>query len=360
METLDSAPSGAASAPQPFSGLTPDRILDALDSVGLRGDGRLLALNSYENRVYQVYLEDPLPGEAGASGDPAVVVKFYRSGRWSDAAILEEHQFLAALAGAEVPVVPPIGLPDGVTRAGQSTPAKTLQYFEGLRFSVYRRRGGRAPELDDPQVLTWLGRFLGRVHAIGAAESFACRPVLDVRSHAEQPRDLLLAGEFIPQELREVYRGVADQAISGARRVFERVPQLRVLRVHGDFHAGNILWTDRGPHIVDFDDTCTAPAIQDLWMLLSGDRDAMGAQIQHVLAGYEQFFAFDPVELQLIEPLRTLRMMHYAAWIARRWDDPAFPAAFPWFNTQRYWQDHILALREQIAMMDEPPIALPR
>jgi len=323
-------------AAAPYAGLTPDTVLNALEHLGLRPDGRLLALNSYENRVYQVGMEE----------GPPVVAKFYRPARWSDAQILEEHAFVLALAAHELPVVAPQELSGGAT----------LSAFEGFRFAVYPRRGGRAPEFDDPTTLEWMGRFLGRIHAVGATEAFAHRPALDIASFGEESRDYLLAHHFIPTDLMAAWSSVVTQALDGARRGFERAGGVRTLRLHGDCHAGNVLWTDDGPHFVDFDDCRTGPAVQDLWMLLSGDRPDMTRQLADVLSGYEDFFDFDRRELHLIEPLRTLRLIHYSGWLARRWDDPAFPMAFPWFNTQRYWQDRILELREQIALMDELPL----
>jgi Ser/Thr protein kinase RdoA (MazF antagonist) len=322
----------------PYAGLTPDTVLNALESVGLRADGRLLALNSYENRVYQV----------GTDDGPPVVAKFYRPARWSDAQILEEHAFVLELAERELPVVAP------QTFAGGAT----LHAFAGFRFAVYPRRGGRAPELDDPDTLEWMGRFIGRIHAVGATRAFAQRPALDIATFGEEPREYLLAHGFIPDDLMPAWSSVVAQALDGVRRGFDRAGDVRTLRLHGDCHAGNVLWTDDGPHFVDFDDCRTGPAVQDLWMLLSGDRPDMTRQLLDVLAGYEDFFDFDPRELHLVEPLRTLRLIHYSAWLARRWDDPAFPAAFPWFNTERYWQDRILELREQIALMDEPPLSV--
>jgi len=318
-----------------FAGLTPDHVLDAVDSLGLRSDGRLLALNSYENRVYQVGLEDSTP----------IVAKFYRPGRWSDAAILEEHAFVSDLASREIPVVPALAMHD-----------KTLHTYADFRFSVFAKHGGRAPELDHPATLEWLGRFIGRIHAVGAIVPYQHRPTLDMASFGEEPSTYLLSHDFIPLELVEVYRGVVAQALDGVRHCFDRAGAVGSLRLHGDCHIGNVLWTDAGPHFVDFDDSRMGPAVQDLWMLLSGERGEMTRQLADLLAGYEDFHDFDPRELHLIEALRTLRLIHYAAWIARRWDDPAFPAAFPWFNTQRYWQDRILELREQIALMDEPPL----
>ena len=319
----------------PYASLTPDTILDALESVGLRGDGRLLALNSYENRVYLVNLEDA----------PPVVAKFYRPLRWTDAQILEEHAFVAELAEREIPAVPPMVRENG-----------TLHRFKGFRFAVYPKCGGRTPELDDPATLEWMGRFIGRLHAIGAITPFVERPTLDIATFGDEPRAFLLAHNFVPPDLLEAYRTVSEMALAGVRHSFSRAGDARSLRLHGDCHAGNVLWTPDGPHFVDFDDARMGPAVQDLWMLLSGDRAAMTRQLSDVLAGYEDFHDFDPRELHLIEALRTLRLIHYAAWIARRWDDPAFPAAFPWFNTPRYWQDRILELREQIAAMDEPPL----
>lgn len=323
----------------PFADLTPDRILDALESVGLSPDGRQLALNSYENRVYQVWMEDDAP----------LIVKFYRPQRWSDAAILEEHRFVAELAEREIPAVPALSL-DG----------HTLHRFGEFRFSLFPRQGGRAPELSDPRALEWLGRFLGRIHAVGAIEPYRERPALDIETFGTEPRNWLAESGFIPAELRSVWLGTADMALAGVRHCFDRAGTVARLRIHGDCHMGNVLWLDRGeaqgPHFVDFDDSRMGPAVQDLWMLLSGDREEMQRQLGHVLTGYEDFCAFNPRETHLIEALRTLRLIHYSAWIARRWDDPAFPAAFPWFESPRYWQDRILELREQIALMDEAPL----
>ena len=335
------SPSAAAPhpPPHPYSALTPDLVLDALDAVGIHGDGRLVALGSYENRVYQVMLDD----------QPPVVAKFYRPGRWSDAQILEEHAFVRALADAEVPSVPP-----------REIGGRTLFEHAGFRYAVHDKCGGRPPELDRDDVLEWIGRFLGRLHAVGARERFAQRPAIDIATYGEAPRAFLLDGGFVPDELREAWSAASALALDGVRRAYDRAGAPRTLRVHGDVHAGNVLWIAdgpmRGPHFVDFDDARTGPAIQDLWMTLSGDRESMQRQMRKVLEGYERFRALDRAELALIEPLRTLRLLHYSGWIAQRWDDPAFPAAFPWFGTTRYWQDRILELREQIGAMDEPPI----
>jgi len=322
----------------PYAGLTPDTVLDALDGLGLRGDGRLLPLNSYENRVYQVWMED----------GPSVVTKFYRPARWSDGAILEEHAFMQELAEREIPVVTPTAIGD-----------RTLHEYHGFRFTVFPKRGGRAPELEDPDTLKWMGRFLGRIHAIGALRRFADRPMLDLATFGEEPRAFILGNGFLPADLAASWTSIVDMALDGIRRSFDRAGSVRTIRLHGDCHAGNVLWTDAGPHFVDFDDCRTGPAVQDLWMLLSGDRPAMTAQLGDVLEGYDQFCEFDRRELNMVEALRTLRMIHYEAWLARRWNDPAFPAAFPWFNTQRYWQDQILDLREQVARLDEPPLSPP-
>jgi Ser/Thr protein kinase RdoA (MazF antagonist) len=325
------------SGPAPYDDLTPDRLLDAIETTGLRPDGRLLALNSYENRVYQVWLED----------GPVVVAKFYRPGRWRDEQILEEHAFAEELLGHELPVVAPLRL------AGA-----TLAHHHGFRLAVYPRRGGRAPELDDPAVLRWIGRLLGRMHRVGAARPFISRERLGIAELGDASRDTLLAGDWIPPDLLPAWRGIADMALAQIRTAFEQVGDVRQIRLHGDCHAGNILWTDEGPHFVDLDDARTGPAIQDLWMLLSGDGPAMAAQLREVLAGYETFHEFDRRELALIEPLRTLRLLHYSAWIARRWGDPAFPAAFPWFGTGRYWQDRVLELKEQVGAMSEAPLVV--
>jgi len=326
-------------APHPYSALNPECVLDALDSIGLRGDGRLLGLNSYENRVYQVGIEDDKP----------LVVKFYRPGRWSDAAILEEHAFTDELAAREIPVVPALAL--GPDRA-------TLHHFNGFRFAVFTRHGGRAPELSDPSVLEWTGRFIARIHAVGVIKPYLQRPAIDIATFGIEPCEFLQGSQFIPADLRAAYASVAAQALDGVRRCYERAGELPQLRLHGDCHGGNVLWTDAGPHFVDFDDSRMGPAIQDLWMMLSGERADQVRQMCDILAGYEDFCEFDPRQLHLVEALRTLRLIHYSAWLARRWDDPAFPVAFPWFNTQRYWQDRILELKEQISLMDEPPLPI--
>ena len=341
----------AAGSRHPYETLTPDRVLDALASVGLLGDGRLLALSSYENRVYQIHLE-------AAAGAPAevVVAKFYRPGRWSEAQILEEHAFGAELAGTEIPVVCPLQI-DG----------RTLHRFDDFLFSVCPRRGGRAPELDDFEVLEWIGRFLARIHAVGARGAFAQRPALDLQSFGTASRDWLLGHDMIPLDVQGDWQKACTTALAliaasplpGARRGDDGA--IRTLRLHGDCHPGNILWTptDRpngGPHFVDLDDARTGPAVQDLWMLLSGDRGQRTVQLSGLLDGYEQFRSFDRRELALIEPLRTLRLIHYSAWLARRWSDPIFPVNFPWFGSSDYWKGQVQMLEEQIEAMQEEPL----
>jgi Ser/Thr protein kinase RdoA (MazF antagonist) len=316
----------------PYAALTPDVVLDACAALGLRPDGRLLSLASYENRVYQVWMEE----------GPPVVAKFYRPGRWSAGQIAEEHAFAHELAEHEIPVVAPIH----------------ASKFNDYHVALYPRRGGRPPELEDPKTLEWIGRFIGRIHARGATKKFELRESLTIASFGTGPREWLLAHNFIPADLLDAWKAVTEQAVFLIKACYQRAGNVNAIRLHGDCHAGNILWTDEGPHFVDLDDSRMGPAMQDLWMLLSGERAAMTRELSDVLAGYEQFMEFDRRELALLEALRTLRLIHYSAWIARRWDDPAFPAAFPWFNTQRYWQDRILELREQIALMDELPLAV--
>jgi Ser/Thr protein kinase RdoA (MazF antagonist) len=328
----------------PYETLTPDTVLDALASAGLHGDGRMMALSSYENRVYQVALEAPV------AGCEQVVAKFYRPGRWSDEAIREEHAFALELAAAEVPAVAPLVLEGG-----------TLHHHGGFAFSVCPRRGGRAPELDDEEVLEWIGRFLARIHTVGATAPFAHRPLLDLASFGAEPRSWLLDHGLIPMDVEGDWRRACDTALAavaeGLGGAQGYAPQFQLLRLHGDCHPGNILWTpDQGPHFVDLDDARTGPAVQDLWMLLSGERTQRQRQLGALLDGYEQFRDFDRRELALIEPLRTLRLIHYSAWLARRWDDPAFPAAFPWFGSSDYWKGQVQMLEEQLEAMAEPPL----
>jgi Ser/Thr protein kinase RdoA (MazF antagonist) len=323
---------------RPFQDLTPDRIMDAVESTGLRCDGRLSALNSFENRVYQVGIEAAAP----------VIAKFYRPGRWSERAIGEEHAFCIELAGAEIPVVAPLDLGAG----------RTLASAHGFRFALYPKCPGRAPELDDDATLEWLGRFVARIHVFGQRTAFVHRPHIGIESYGDSPLALLLKADLLPDKLCQAYSAAASHALQRVRARYADAGKIAQIRLHADCHAGNILWTQDGPHFVDFDDCRMGPAIQDLWMLLSGDRTSMTRQLAAVIEGYRMFRDFNAAELWLIEPLRTLRMIHHSAWLTERWQDPAFPVAFPWFGTERYWQDQILALKEQIAALDEPPLPL--
>jgi len=337
----------------PYAGLGPDGVLDALDAVGLRGDGRLIQLNSYENRVFQVFLED----------GRVVVAKFYRPGRWSDAQILEEHSYTVELAAQEIPVAAPWPLaldPQSMHAERLSLCGPTLAQLrldEGdYRFSVTPRMAGRAPELEDPATLEWIGRFLGRLHAVGATGRFAHRQTMDLATFGTGPRDWLLEHGDIPPDCLPAWQRATEAALAAAAELFAQVGTARTLRLHGDCHPGNILWTDAGPHFVDLDDAVNGPATQDLWMLLSGDRASRSRQLAALLDGYEQFMDFDWRELRLVEALRTLRIVHHSAWLARRWDDPAFPVAFPWFASPSYWADQTTRLNEQLDAMAEPPL----
>lgn len=333
----------------PYESLTPERVVDALEALGLPCDGRLQALSSYENRVYQASLED------GRS----VVAKFYRPGRWSEAQILEEHEFAAELSAAEVPVVAPLLL-DG----------RTLHRSDGFLYSVSPRRGGRAPELEDPEVLEWIGRFLARLHDVGSAHAFLHRPAVDLATLGLESREFLLGKDAMPLEVQSLWARRCDEALAivglcPALKGDGGTDAVRRLRLHGDCHVGNILWTPvdvpaaqgPGPHFVDLDDARMGPAVQDLWMLLSGERALRNEQLGCLLDGYEQMREFDRRELALIEPLRTLRLIHYSAWLARRWDDPAFPRSFPWFGTRDYWMGQVQMLEDQIEAMAENPLS---
>lgn len=324
--------------PKPYENLDPELLLAAIESVGFECDGRLLALNSYENRVYQV----------GIEGGSPVVVKFYRPGRWSDDQILEEHEFTLELAAREIPVVAPLVDANG----------NTLHHYDGFRFSVYPRRGGRTPELENLDHLAWMGRFIGRIHAVGGIKPFAHRPSLTIESFGRETSAFLLENGFIPLELERPYRDLVDELLVAMAGSYDQAGDIKNIRLHGDCHPGNILWTDQGPHFVDFDDARMGPAVQDLWMLLSGGRQDQTLQLDAVLDGYREFQDFDLRELHLIEALRTLRIIHYAAWLGRRWEDPAFQMNFPWFNTHHYWQEHVAHLREQLFQMEQVPLTV--
>ena len=342
-------PVSALPSLHPYESLTPDVVMDALAHIGLHGDGRLMALSSYENRVYLVHLED---GPDALKGLDAVVVKFYRPSRWSEAQILEEHAFASELMAAEVPAVGPLVIE-----------GRTLHHFGGFAFSVSPRRGGRPPELDDWEVLEWIGRFLARIHTVGAGQPFKHRPALDLQSFGTESRDWLLGHDKVPLDVQAAWTTACDKALDiiAASGLDAAHNAFHPIRLHGDCHAGNILWTPTerpggGPHFVDLDDARTGPAVQDLWMLLSGDRAQRSGQLSAMVEGYEQFREFDRRELVLIEPLRTLRLIHYSAWLARRWDDPAFPIAFPWFGSSDYWKGQVQMLEEQMEQMAEPPL----
>jgi Ser/Thr protein kinase RdoA (MazF antagonist) len=321
----------------PYSELSPETVLDAIEALEFRCDGRVLALNSYENRVYQIGLEE---------GEP-LVAKFYRPGRWSDAAIREEHAFSGELAAQEIPVVAPL------VREGES-----LHVHHGFRYAVFPRRGGRWPELGLIDEREWVGRFLGRIHAVGRASAFRERGALSMEDLGRNARDFALDGEWMPDYLATKYADLTEELLEAVEVRASRWGGARLGRILGDCHRGNILWTDLGPHFVDLDDCLTGPAIQDVWMLLSGGLQEMRTELQDLLKGYEQFLPFDRREIALIEPLRALRMIHYSAWLARRWHDPAFPKAFPWFAEPRYWEQHYRSLEDQLAAVLEPPLEL--
>ena len=321
----------------PYDRLTPDMIIDAVESAGYLSDARLLALNSYENRVYQVGIEDSTP----------LIAKFYRPERWSEAQILEEHRFSLELQDAEISVVAPMVNDQGAT----------LHTFEGFQFALFLRRGGYPPELDNLDNMLVLGRTLGRIHAVGRAGQFNARHSMSVQRMLSDSRALLLE-KFIPRDLVPAYESLTADLEQQVRSIFSEVQPEDFIRIHGDCHVGNILWRDNTAHFVDFDDCCAAPAMQDLWMFLNGERHDRQLQLSELVEGYSEFCDFDPRQIRWIETLRTLRLIHYAAWLGRRWEDPAFPRSFTWFNTERYWADHILELREQMSALQEEPLQL--
>lgn len=316
----------------PYANLNPTLILNAVESLGLQCSGSLLALNSYENRVYQVGIEDQSP----------VIAKFYRPHRWTDAAIKEEHQFAITLRDRDIPVIAPI----------QNANGETLFHFDDYRFAIFQRQGGRALELDNLDHLELMGRFLGRLHGVGAIQPFTQRVTINADTFGYQPYQYLLDSNFIPEEVRHNYSRIVSIVLERVKQCFAAVGNVPLLRLHGDCHAGNVLWTDAGPHIVDLDDCMMGPAIQDIWMLLSGNKEQVKSQLDRILSGYTEFYDFNYRELYLIEALRSLRMIHYTAWLAKRWNDPAFPPNFPWFNTARYWQSQLEHLNEQAILLE--------
>ena len=316
--------------PTPYVNLDPDAILSAIESIGFQCNGSLMPLNSYENRVYQIGIEDKEP----------LIAKFYRPDRWSSDAIIEEHQFASELFQHEIPIVAPI-----------VTNNETLHTYQGFHFALFPRQGGRALELDNLEQLEWMGRLLGRLHAIGACKSFQYRIKVNAETYGYQPYQFLLDNNFIPTEIKQNFCDNMTSALRLVEQQFRAINDYEKIRLHGDCHAGNILWRDTGLHIVDLDDCLTGPAIQDIWMLTSGNTHDTKIQLKHILQGYREFYHFNPRELHLTEALRTLRMIHYSGWLAKRWEDPAFPINFPWFNTSKYWENQLQHLREQVSLM---------
>lgn len=314
----------------PYATLHPDLILDAIESVGFKCSGSLLALNSYENRVYQIGIDDAEP----------VIAKFYRPNRWTNNAILEEHQFALELSALEIPVIAPLSMNN-----------QTLHIFKEFRFAIFPRKGGRPLELDNLDQLEWMGRFVGRLHAVSASRSFKYRGKIDIKNYGHTPYQFLMKNNFIPEHLQKNYSLTVEKILQELERIIKNAEPTRLIRLHGDCHAGNVLWNESGPQIVDLDDCLTGPAIQDIWMLLSGNEDQVQHQLERVLSGYHQFADFNYRELKLIEPLRTLRMMMYSGWLAARWNDPAFHVSFPWFNTGFYWQEQFQHLNEQLNLL---------
>ena len=319
-----------------YDDLTPDLVIDAVESQGFLSDARIIALNSYENRVYQVGIDQAEP----------VIAKFYRPQRWSNEQIQEEHNFSWALAESEIPIIAPIRNADG----------ETLFEYGGYRFSLFPRRGGQSPEPGDLDQLYRLGTLLGRIHMVGAAKAFEFRDSLTVDAYGHTPTQFLLENDFISSNLQQRFTQASEQLLKWIQAALETCNKLTFLRSHGDCHLGNILWhRDLGPAFVDMDDCISAPAVQDFWMLLEGNHGEQSLQISELLAGYSEFKEFNGAELSLVEPLRALRMMHYSGWLAKRWNDPAFPLHFPWFNTEQYWMQHVGALEEQLTKMDQAP-----
>ena len=323
---------------KPYENLDPNLILTAIESAGFACSGSLLALNSYENRVYQVGIEESNP----------LIAKFYRPHRWSNDAILEEHQFSLELVEHEIPVIAPLADSDG----------KTLHEYQHYRFALFPRRGGRALEQDNLDQLAWMGRFIGRLHAVAACRPFQHRDILNVQTHGYIPYQFLMQHHFIPTYLQTQYCETVNAILKRIDQLFANISDLKMIRLHGDCHLGNVLWNDAGPHIVDLDDAVMGPAIQDLWMLLSGDIIQTKLQLSILLEGYSEFHDFDMRELQLIEAMRTLRMIQYSSWLACRWQDPAFPRAFPWFNTTHYWEEQLINLKDQLIILNDPPAYL--
>ena len=319
---------------KPFTGLSPEVVLDAAASVGLDVDGRLFALNSYENRVYQL-----------GSTDGMLVLKFYRPARWSDAQIDEEHVFTEEMAAAELPVAAPVRLE-----------GRTLFKYREFRFAAFPWMAGRAPELDAPEARQIFGRTLARMHQIGARQPFLVRPKLGVRRLGWEAREQVLSGELLPEYLHARYESVSATLLERVEQTFQDAGDVRDIRIHGDCHMGNLLWNERGPVLVDLDDCAMGPRVRDLWMMLAGSGSEQQRQWSELLEGYAQFADFDFREVRLIEALRALRMLHHAAWVSHRWLDPAFPRAFPWLGEPRYWEGYLRDLIEQVEVIEDPPL----
>ncbi|WP_261816317.1 serine/threonine protein kinase [Vibrio gallicus] len=322
-------------SPFNFDSLTPDLMWYALESIGIRAESGFLALNSYENRVYQFIDEEK----------QRYVVKFYRPQRWSEAQIAEEHEFMACLDAQEIPLAVPVTL-------GQ----QTLHFYGGYLFALYNSVGGRQFEVDNYNQLEMVGRFLGRIHKVSQdLAPYQHRPSISLDEYLYQPRELLQNSHFIPSHLEKAFYNDLDLLIAEVEQRWDS--NYQSIRLHGDCHPGNILWRD-GPTFVDLDDSRNGPAVQDLWMLLHGDRQEKLLQLDILLEGYQEFCDFNSTELKLIEPLRGLRLVHYMAWLAKRWQDPAFPVAFPWFNDAKYWEGQVLVIKEQLSALAEPPLSL--
>ncbi|MDA8561703.1 serine/threonine protein kinase [Gammaproteobacteria bacterium] len=319
----------------PFQNLDPNTILSAVETLGYACSGSLIGLNSYENRVYQI----------GIEGSNPLIAKFYRPNRWDNKAILEEHELSLELTDHEIPVIPPI----------ISQNNKTLHEYNGYRFVVFPRKGGRALDQGNIDQLAWMGRFIGRLHAVSSCKQYFHRSTLNTETHGYNTYRFLVKNNFIPHYLVTQYSSVVEEILSITDELFKNITNLKLIRLHGDCHLGNILWNVTGPHIVDLDDSEMGPAIQDIWMLLSGNHDQIRSQLDIILENYCKFYEFDIRELKLIEAMRALRMIQYSAWLANRWEDPAFPISFPWFNTPHYWEEQLLNLREQVVLLTNSP-----
>lgn len=323
-------------ARQDYYALSPDLVLSAVEQYGFLTDARIFPLNSYENRVYQIGIEDDAP----------IIAKFYRPERWSNEAILEEHLFTEQLSEQELPVVTPKKI-DG----------QSLLEYQGYRFAIYPQQGGQSAEPGDLDQIHQLGRLIARIHAIGKTSSFEHRLTINTQSYGKNAANFILENKFVPNHLEQAYQDTTEKLITDIEKIFTDVNQLKWIRGHGDCHYSNILWhREDGPWFVDFDDCATCPAIQDLWMLLAGSRQDQSLQISEILDGYNEFCDFNNAEIRLIEPLRTLRLLHYHAWLAKRWKDPTFPINFPWFNTESFWQEHIADLKVQQEAIHQDPL----